>query len=75
MKNTSKVPPSPALVHESDPILEVAKREASFEHAWEFAPIVKGPLFAVAGLVPLCCATAICIVWRGIKGLFVKKST
>jgi hypothetical protein len=74
MKNTSTEHSSSSSVHEADPILEIAKREASFEHAREFAPIVKGPLFAIAGLAPLCCAVVVCMVWRGINGLIVKSA-
>jgi hypothetical protein len=74
MKNTSIVPPSLAPAHKADPILEIARREASLEHGREFAPIVKGPLFAIAALAPLCCAIVVCIVWRGIKGLIVKSA-
>lgn len=70
MKNTSTASEPAAKV--VDPIFEIARREASFGHANEFAPIVKGPFFAITGLVPLFCVAAGCVVWRLVKGIFGK---
>ncbi len=70
MKNTATA--SEPAVKVVDPIFEIALREASFENANEFAPIVEGPFFAIIGLVLLFCVAAGCVVWRLVKGIFRK---
>jgi hypothetical protein len=52
-----------------DPIQRIALREASFGHAGEFAPIAKGPVFALAALALLAPVMACCLAWRAAKGL------
>jgi hypothetical protein len=49
-------------------ILAIARRETCIEHCEEFEPIVKGPLWAVAALAPLCAAAAACLAWRIVRG-------
>jgi hypothetical protein len=48
-------------------ILAMARRETCIEHCEEFEPIVKGPLFAVAVLAPLCAAAVACQAWRILR--------
>ena len=43
-------------------------RETCIEHCEKFEPIVKGPLWAVAALAPLCAAAAACLAWRVVRG-------
>jgi hypothetical protein len=46
--------------------LRVAERETTTEHAGEFEPIARGPLFAMIALLPLGALAACCLVWRKV---------
>jgi hypothetical protein len=63
---------------EADPILQWAQREASLEHAGEFMPITKGPVFAMVCLIPLGCAmavfAAVSMAWRIARRVIVKSA-
>jgi hypothetical protein len=63
-----------AATREAELTLKFAQREASFEHAAEYAPITKGPIVAIAGLLPLCSVVVFCMAWRMVKSLVVKSA-
>jgi hypothetical protein len=65
MSNPAAAPPggSPADAE----ILAMARRETCIEHCEEFEPIVKGPLFAIAALAPLCAVAVACQAWRILR--------
>jgi hypothetical protein len=65
---------SPVDGIEADPILQWAQREASLEHAGEYAPITKGPLFAMVCLIPLGCAMTVSMAWRIARRVIVKSA-
>jgi hypothetical protein len=50
-----------------DPLLLAAQREASFQYAREYEPITRGPVFAIAALLPLGCIMATCMFWRLLR--------